>query len=142
MPEALPPGSYLGFDFGLKYIGVAVGQTISGTANPLCVINIKSGIDWSKISALVNEWSPKGLIVGLPLTADGKKTPLLKAIEKFTRELDMRYQLPIHHIDERLSSFAARDLLNESTPGKMGRLDNAAAAIILQTWFHQYDDKH
>ena len=142
MPDALESGNYLSFDFGLKHIGIAVGQTVSRTASPVCVINGGNDIDWGKISSVISEWSPKGLVVGLPLTADGRKSPLLRAVEKFIRELTERYHLPVHAVDEHLSSYAARDLLNDSTPRRIDRLDDAAAAVILQTWFHQYDDKH
>jgi len=142
MPERPAQGNYLGFDFGEKYIGIAVGQTISSDANPLCILDVSRGIDWDKVSSIISEWKPAGLVVGQPLTADRKPTKLLKAVQKFTREIGERFELPVYKIDEHLSSRAAKDLLNHSTQRKMGRLDDMAAAVILQTWLHQQDDNN
>lgn len=140
MPDQPAPGYYLGFDFGLKYIGIAIGQTISKTSNPVSILDVSAGIDWQSITSLIKEWSPSGLVVGVPLTADGKTTDLLEAIERFSRQLSNRYHLPVYHIDEHLSSHAAKDLLNQSPQRKIDRLDDAAAAVILQTWLNQHHD--
>ncbi len=140
MPDQPAPGYYLGFDFGLKYIGIAIGQTISKTSNPVNILDVSAGIDWQRITSLIDEWSPRGLVVGVPLTANGKTTDLLEAIERFSQQLSNRYHLPVYHIDEHLSSHAAKDLLNQSPPRKIDRLDDAAAAVILQTWLNQHHD--
>lgn len=142
MPDQPLSGTYLGFDYGQKYIGIAVGQTVSGTASPVCVLDKSNSIDWNRVDEIISEWSPAGLVVGLPLTADGKQTTILKEIREFIRQLTARFNLPVHDIDEHLSSHAARDLLKNHSQRKIGRLDDTAAALILQTWLHQQDDNN
>lgn len=142
MPEHRAPGTYLGFDFGTKYIGIATGQTVSCSARPLTVIATKTGIDWDTIAELIHEWSPRGMVVGLPLTANGNSTPVLRGARHFITELRQRFGLPVHEIDEHLSTFAAGDLLRDGSQRKIGRLDDTAAAVILQTWLHQHNDEH
>ena len=137
MPDQPRSGTYLGFDYGQKHIGIAVGQTVSRTASPVCILKHSTEIDWKQIDAIAREWSPAGFVVGLPQTADGGQTAVLKEIKKFTRQLSARYQLPVHNIDEHLSSHAAKDLLKTSSARRMRRLDDAAAAVILQTWLDQ-----
>ena len=138
MPDQPRSGTYLGFDYGQKHIGIAVGQTISGTASPVCILKNSNQIDWQQIDEVAKEWSPAGFVVGLPLTADGKQTTFLKEIKHFIQQLSSRYQLPVHNIDEHLSSHAAKDLLKTFSQRRMGRLDDAAAAVILQTWLDQH----
>ena len=137
MPDQPLSGTYLGFDYVQKYIGIAVGQTISKTANPVCVLDNSNHIDWKQIDEIADEWSPTGFVVGLPLTADGEQTTVLKEIKKFIGQLSARYKLPVHDIDEHLSSHAAKDLLKTRSQRRMGRLDDTAAAVILQTWLDQ-----
>jgi len=123
----------LGFDFGTRRIGIAVGQTITGTATALCTINaLKGKPDWEKIGELIDQWQPGALIVGLPLHADGSDSAISKAIRKFIRQLHERYQLPVHTIDERLSSHEAQQYMKQSNE-KQG-IDAVAAMIILQNW--------
>ena len=82
-----------------------------------------------------------GVVIGVPGTADGKTGKIHKRIRHFISQLQARFKLPIYEIDERLSSFAARDLLSQTTQRKIARLDDTAAAVILQSWFdEQYDD--
>ena len=131
-------GTLLGFDYGHKRLGIAVGQTITRSASPVMTMDVSNGIDWQKIGALIEEWRPAALIVGLPLTADGQETPLLSAIQKFMRRLEGRFRLPVHGIDEHLSSHTAKDLLNSASPRRIAPLDAAAAAVILQTWLEQH----
>ncbi|TNF93459.1 MAG: Holliday junction resolvase RuvX [Gammaproteobacteria bacterium] len=128
------PESYLGFDFGTKRLGIATGQSVSKTATPLTILDVSRGIQWEKITAIIDEWHPSALIVGLPLTADGTETPIIQAINKFIRQLAGRYHLPIHTIDEHLSSHTAKNLLNRTSTRKIAPLDASAAAVILQTW--------
>jgi putative Holliday junction resolvase len=129
------------FDFGEQRIGVAVGEHILKSAKPLTTIDNESNeIRFEAISKLVNEWQPKLLIVGLPLSLDGAETKVTQLCKKFARRLNGRFNLPVMLIDERYSSVEASDLLNQS--GIKGRaqkemLDQVAAQTILQSYFDE-----
>jgi putative Holliday junction resolvase len=146
----------IGFDYGSKRIGIAVGQTLTGSARPLAIVSVKNQIiDWTRINALIQEWQPDALVVGLPLYADGSDSIVTTAVRSFCRQLQGRYQLPVHTINEELSSIAAAEQVNNqrkkkkgkninasfshfSSPAshsKKGELDAIAAQIILETWF-------
>lgn len=134
------PETILAFDFGLRRIGVAVGQRITDSANPLDVVNNGSqGPDWSRIDRLVAEWRPTRLIVGLPLHADGSKSDIGVAASAFAEDLG-RFGLPVEAVDERYSSIEARDQLREERKqGRRGRIrkemiDGAAAQLIAERW--------
>jgi putative Holliday junction resolvase len=134
--ELLTLQTLLGFDYGTRRIGIAVGQSITGTASALCTISARQGRpDWEKITALVDEWQPDSLVVGLPLHDDGSESDMSRAARKFARQLQVRYQRPVHTINERLSSHAASQLLQDSS-GRQG-VDAVAAMIILQNWLEQ-----
>ncbi len=121
----------LAFDYGHKKIGIAIGQRITSTANPLQIIRAKNQKpDWQTIARLIKEWQPEQLVVGLPLHADGTASAISLAAEKFMRQLEERFDLPVHAVDETLSSHAAAELL-----GSDKGLDAVAAQIILETWF-------
>lgn len=123
----------LGFDFGTQRIGVAVGQSITGTASALCTINASHGKpDWDRISVLIEHWRPDALVVGLPLHSDGTDSSISKAARKFAQQLEGRYRLPVHPMDERLSSHAAKQYM-KNTNSKQ-QVDAVAAMIILQNW--------
>ena len=125
----------LGFDFGKQRIGIAVGQSITGTATALRTLCSHNGKpDWEAITSLVEEWRPTALVVGLPLHADGSDSNMTSAARKFARQLEARYRLPVHTMDERLSSHAARQLQQEGRHGTQAGIDAAAAMIILQNW--------
>jgi putative holliday junction resolvase len=120
----------LGFDYGIARIGVAVGQTLTKTATPLKTLPARDGQpDWAVIKALLTEWRPDCLIVGLPSTADGQPHRLAAAIKRFGQRLHGRFGLPVIYIDERLSSYAA------ATP-RGDTLDAVAARVILETWLN------
>lgn len=127
------------FDFGEQRIGVAVGEHVLATANPLLTIDNESNeIRFEAINKLVNEWQPKLLIVGLPLSLDGAETSVTQLCKKFARRLNGRFNLPVMLIDERYSSVEASYLLSQS--GIKGRaqkemLDQVAAQTILQSYF-------
>lgn len=122
----------LGFDFGLRRIGAAVGQQISGTAQALETIAVNNlRPDWDAITSLVEVWQPDLFVLGRPQHEDGSDTTLGRAIDKFARRLQGRYHKPVSYIDERLSSYAA---LNDGTEVRRSGLDAAAARIILETW--------
>jgi putative Holliday junction resolvase len=145
MPDT-PESSYsatetiLAFDFGLRRIGVAVGQTITGSASPLrVVVNSDRGPDFDSITALIDEWRPARLVVGLPLHADGSPGEMQSHVENFVREL-WRYQLPIDTVDERYTSLEAEAALkNARAAGSRGRIsreaiDSAAAVFIAERY--------
>jgi putative Holliday junction resolvase len=123
----------LGFDFGKQRIGVAVGQSITGTATALCTITARQGKpDWDRITALIEQWQPTALVVGLPLHDDGSDSEISKSVRQFAKQLHDRYRRPVHTMNERLSTHAAREYMQES-PGKQ-EIDAVAAMIILQNW--------
>lgn len=125
----------LGFDYGKQRIGVAVGQGITGTANALCTITAsRDAPDWMRITALINEWQPQALVVGLPCHADGSDSAITVAAREFADQLEARYRLPVFKMDERLSSQAAAALLRQDTHNASAGLDAIAARIILQDW--------
>lgn len=127
------------FDFGEQRIGVAVGEHLLATANPLTTINNESNeIRFQIISALIQEWQPKLLVVGLPLSVDGTEHSVTQLCKKFARRLNGRFNLPVVLVDERYSSAEASNLLNQT--GIKGRaqktmLDQVAAQTILQSYF-------
>ncbi len=121
----------IGFDYGHKKIGVAVGQKLTGTATPLRILRAKQQQpDWESISGLIREWQPDNLVVGLPLHADGSASHSTRAAQKFMRQLEGRYHLPVYAIEETLSTHAAAERTDSDTD-----LDAVAAQIILETWF-------
>lgn len=120
----------LGFDYGDRRIGVAVGQTVSRTASPLKTLPAKSGQpDWALVAKLVAEWKPDRAVVGLPAMADGAPHPVAEAARRFARRLHGRFGLPIVYVDERLSSHAAAERTRDTEV-----LDAMAACVILETW--------
>lgn len=137
---AAPLQRVLGFDYGTRQIGVAVGQTLTGHANPLKELRARDGIpDWNQIGALLKEWQPDALIVGLPLNMDGSPSEMSARAEKFARRLHGRFQLPVHCVDERLSTFEAKQTLRDSGRGaptsyRDNPVDSLAAALLLETW--------
>lgn len=128
----------LGFDFGTKRIGVASAQAVTGTASPLSPVPARDGIpDWEKLDALVAEWTPEALVVGLPLNMDDTESELSHLARKFARRMVARYRLPVFMCDERLSSHSARGLLMEvqsRRKGKLPALDSTAAVLIAEAW--------
>lgn len=131
----------LGFDFGPRKIGVAVGQTVTGSATPLKTLRSRGERpDWPGIEALVREWQPRAAVVGLPYNMDDTEVDWSPRVHRFARQLAGRFGLPVHLIDERLTSIEARRQLMERPGGKpvQGDLHHAvdalAAALILETW--------
>lgn len=132
----------LGFDFGLKRIGVAVGQTLTLTANPLTILKADHGVPvWQHIQDLINTWHPQVLIVGVPLNMDGTTQTLSKAAQNFAKNLQERYHLPVYEVDERLSTKAAREeLFNKGGYRALQKkmVDSVAAQILLIDWMNQH----
>jgi putative Holliday junction resolvase len=131
---------YLGFDFGTRRIGVAVGGDRSGLAQPAATVRVCGGEpDWDAIARLVREWRPDAVVIGLPLNMDGTETQLAPAARGFGNRLGSRYNLPVHMVDERLSSRAARELLAGFTRRRVRNEINAVAAQqILQTFLNEH----
>jgi putative Holliday junction resolvase len=128
-------GTYLGFDAGEKRLGVAVGQTVTGQARALTVVACRAGVpDWASIDALIDEWRPVGLVVGMPRHADGSASHSTRVAERLAGELGRRSGMSVHRIDEHLSSRAAAESLRERG-ATADVLDAEAARIILETWF-------
>jgi putative Holliday junction resolvase len=133
------PQTLLAFDFGLRRIGVAVGQRVTGTANPLSTIRARDGRpEWNRIDRLIGEWQPDALIVGLPLNMDDSEQPLTARARRFGRQLAQRYGIPVIEVDERLSTRAAWEARSGLTTFTTdGQIDKLAAAIILETWLRE-----
>ncbi len=134
----------LGFDFGQARIGVAVGQEFSGTASPLITLkNIDGGPDWAAITALIEEWQPDALVVGIPRHLDGTEHEMTQLARRFGNRLNGRYNLPVYHVDERLTSVEAERRLAEQgvklKRENKGEVDRLAAQLILQTWLDKPD---
>lgn len=132
----------LGFDFGTKRIGIAIGQEVTGTTNPLMTIKaIKNKPDWDRISKIIEEWQPDLFVVGLPLHMDGSEQDMTQAARRFSNQLNGRYQLPVELVDERLSSDEAESIIKEQYrslgdsifPDK-AQVDMISAQLILQSW--------
>jgi len=138
--ESRPEGTLLAFDFGHRRIGVAVGQTLTGSANALAVVPVANKPDWQAISVIVTEWKPVAIVVGLPLAADGGETEISKDARRFGRQLQGRYGIPVFYEDERLTSFSAQQrFVDARERGSMRRKEAAlkdamAAQIILENW--------
>lgn len=131
----------LGFDFGTRRIGVAVGQQLTATAAPLVTLKNRDGApDWEAIGRLLEEWQPTALVVGLPLNMDGSEQEMTRLARRFGNRLAGRYNLPVYPVDERLTSLEAEQRLTDSgvrTHNK-GDVDRLAAQSILQTWLDQH----
>lgn len=135
----------LGFDYGSTKMGIAVGQNVTATTSPLVTVRVlDADPDWKTISQLISSWAPDDLVVGMPLNMDGTEHALTDAARRFQRQLEERYHLPVHLVDERLTSVEANQIL--ASRGKRKRpytkeskeqLDQIAAQLIIQTWFNQ-----
>jgi putative Holliday junction resolvase len=131
----------LGFDFGTRRIGVAVGQPLTGTATPLVTLKNHDGApDWEAISRLLAEWQPVALVVGRPLTMDGSEQEMTRLARRFGNRLAGRYNLPVYSIDERLTSYEAKQRLanRENSHSNKADVDSIAAQVILQAWLDQH----
>jgi len=112
--KQLQSGDYLCFDYGTKRIGLAVGNSLLGTARPLDIIQNHSGTpQWDVIEKHLEQWQPKGLVVGIPLTTDGAEQEMTLQARGFLRRLKKRYQRPVFEADERFSSMQAQQELQK-----------------------------
>lgn len=142
MPVTPEPGpeTIIAFDFGLRRIGVAVGQQLTGTASAIGVVaNGASGPDWRSVDRIIGEWAPARLVVGLPTHPDGKPSQLSGRVLEFMDEL-RRYGRPVESVDENYSSREAAQLLAGQRASGLRRrvrnqdIDTAAAILIAQRW--------
>lgn len=142
-------GTILGFDFGKKRIGVAVGQTLTASASPLTTLLVHNEqADWDAIGRLIQRWQPVQLVVGLPVNMDGSEHALAATVRDFAGQLQSRYGLPVHLVDERLSSHEAQRIAagrgGRSAPHSQAAkeaVDRIAAQLILETWLSQQAGK-
>lgn len=136
----MPEDVFLGFDFGFKRIGVAVGQKLTGGASPLSTVPAKLGVpDWSEIESLIQQWRPAALIVGLPTCIDERELYTTSAARYFAEQLHTHFSLPVHYVDERLTTVEARERLYAKggyRKIKKTQVDGLAACIILEQWLH------
>ncbi len=135
-----PTGTIIAFDFGYRRIGLAVGQTLTGSATPLAVVPVANKPDWHAITVIVKEWKPAAIVVGLPLAEEGGETDMSKGARRFGRQLEGRFGIPVLYEDERLTSFGAEErFVDARARGEMRKKDAAfkdaiAAQIILENW--------
>jgi putative Holliday junction resolvase len=151
MPDSTraPPGAsssttqveaILAFDFGLRRIGIAAGDTLTGTAAPRpAALMTRTGPDWQGIAREIDALKPRRLIVGAPYNVDGTPGALAPAARRFANELERRFGLPVSMVDERWSSLEAGAALKARRAGGRRRIrredvDSAAAAVILERW--------
>jgi putative holliday junction resolvase len=121
-------GVALAFDFGARRIGVAIGNGVTREARPLQTIAGEARTRWPAINALIAEWQPQQLVVGVPRHPDGAPHEMTARCERFANQLEGRFRLPVARVDERYSSAAA---------GAGEGVDARAAAVILQQWFDE-----
>ena len=132
MPSSTPV-TIVAFDFGLSRIGIAVGQAVTRTATGLTTLVARGGMpDWSHVDALIREWRPARLVVGLPLNMDGTMSDMAEAARAFAGDLEKRFNLPVDLCDERLTSFEARGL--SADPDERHAV---AARLIAETYLKE-----
>jgi len=139
----------LGLDFGMKYIGVAIGQSVTKTAKPLTTLLAQDGVPkWQEIQTLIDEWQPERLILGIPLNMDGTEQPLTFAARSFAKKLKQHFECPIELVDERLSTWEAKERLKErklegltrnkkSKKREIEMLNATAASVLVEQWFSE-----
>ena len=126
------PDIVFGFDFGVKRIGIAMGNTLTGQAQPLSIVDaVDNATRFKLIGALIDEWRPARLVVGEPRHPDGAEHDMTLRARRFANQLNGRFNLPVELVDERYSSVVI--------PARRGeRIDAKAAAIILQQYFDDH----
>jgi len=130
--QAPPPVTVLAFDFGLRNIGVATGQAITRTASEIATVRARDGVpDWNTVDALVRQWQPDALLVGLPLNMDDTESEMSTRAKGFAKNLRSRYRLTVKLVDERLTSFEARGISDE-----IDTQHAIAARLIAETYLN------
>ena len=135
-------GTLLGFDYGSRKMGIAVGQTVTNSARPLKPMKMCDGSpNWNQLDKLIAKWKPDGLVIGIPVNHEYDDQRMRIAAEKFGAALQERYQRRVFGVDEHLTTFAARQILNEDNnyyTSTQKSVDSLAAMIILESWLRQY----
>ncbi|MBC6427657.1 MAG: Holliday junction resolvase RuvX [Cellvibrionales bacterium] len=128
----------LAFDFGVRRIGVATGNTVSGTSSALTTLQARGGgPPWSQIEQILDEWRVDRCLVGLPLHMDGSESEISGRARQFADELRGRFTGPVDMVDERLSSFVAREQIQASERrARVGEVDAQAAKLLVDQWLH------
>lgn len=139
------PGTFLGFDYGLKKIGVAVGQLTTETTSPLeTIYAINQKTNWDRISRLMKTWQPSGLVVGISYQEDGTENIITRPTLRFSRQLEGRYRIAVYLISEVLTTIESKRLLLEDAKIRRNKIskihDQVAAQLILQTWFSTHPE--
>lgn len=129
-PERTPQ-SLMAFDYGLRRTGVATGQRLLGQARPLTTVSAEGDARFERIAALVREWQPDALVVGVPRHPDGAEHENTRRARRFARRLQGRFRLPVFEVDERYSTVEAE------ADGPLRDVDAAAAALILEQYFRE-----
>lgn len=141
MRNVKPPNIVLGFDFGMRRIGVAVGQPLTRSANSITVLKAQDGVPrWEQVQALIDTWQAEGFVVGIPYNMDGSEQPLTLAARKFAQKLKGRFHLPVFTTDERLTTIEAKRHQSDAQQHKEGSfpsLDSYAAKLILEQWLRE-----
>jgi putative Holliday junction resolvase len=146
-----PPRTFLGFDYGSKRIGVAVGQDLTASASALTTLaTSEQSPPWQAIEQLIQQWQPQAFVVGLPYNKDGSEHAVTRAARQFGQQLQARFQRPVYWVDERLTSSEAESILAQrnvkrENKGRKGAakadIDKLAAQLILQSWLDQQAGK-
>ena len=141
MDQKLHWGTIIGFDYGLKNIGVAVGQSITLTASALPILKAKHGIpQWKDVDKLINEWNPDFFILGMPYNMDGSISDMAIRVKKFGNRLNARYRKSWYSVDERLTSREAKEWIlkcgNKNRQFSKSPIDSLTAQIILESWMN------
>lgn len=137
MPEGRPPAaarspqSFLAFDVSLRRVGVATGNSFTGTAQPLRTLTVEGDARFAAIAALIGEWQPDALVIGVPRYPDGAPHDNTRRAQRFARQLHGRFRLPVHEVDERWTTTAAAEAGARD-------LDAAAAALILEQFLREF----
>lgn len=130
-----------GFDFGMKRIGVAIGQTITKTARPLTTMTANNGVpSWVLLKSFIKKWQPDALVVGIPLNMDGSLQVMSTHAKQFALSLKETFNLPVYEMDERLTTKAAREKLFAEGGYQAlqnGQVDQVAAQLILENWLKE-----
>ena len=139
------PTIVLGFDYGTRRVGVACGNTLTGSARPLKTLTHGSNPPWDDIGALVQEFAPSQFVVGLPYNMDGTETVLTAKVQAFAADLGQRFGRPVALVDERLSSRGAEDELRAARTSGLKRkriaradIDMTAAKVLVEQWLRQH----
>lgn len=144
-PSCLPQ-TVMGFDFGTQKMGMANGNSMTGTAQPLPLFPMRDGIpDWDKLEKIIAQWQPDLCIVGLPLNMDDSESELSQRARKFARRLKHRINKPVWMVDERLSTRDAREALQhyqQRGHAKRTSADSLAAVMLIESWFREAHGLH